>query len=811
MQSTLLPESRNSSQQSMIMFMMMITAIFVMMSFFNKPAQKDPIAEKNVQQEDNQNGDGKDNKDQNTPKITDGSQPENGDQTAEGAAPEVQQKLVKPTFATLGSLDPKSPYRMLITLTNRGAAVTRVELNQRAYRDVQDKTGYLGQIVADLTEEALFFGKPKNTASPLDVSKLPENTAETLENVAQDNEVLENALEQEPDSTQPNPVDSGFSEVFGAMTEGCPVQVVGPGTPAEEAGLKPRDIIVAAGVVGRGAQSPLTEITSFAAFRNFLLATGAGESIELRVLRPKNVIADENNDEKTGNEKAEPDLDFETLTLTAKLREAPINIVRPFGEVLTYEQYNSYRGLYGYDPDKHDQLSYLCTLSTIDDLSLKLPKCVTDHNEKHKGVIPRDESLNLELEGVNMRNGFWELVSSTQDEAVFRIVLPMWQLEVTKTYRLTNREESDDPRAKNPNGGYHLSVSISVKNLGTKERTVAYQLDGPTGTPTEGAWYHRKTGPGWGAYGLQDIVVKFHKGSSETIANTTIANDNFKGQPWKDDTLQYLGVDTQYFQCTLLPKDETADDIWHSRSIPIRVGVHNTAWSCLTDISFRTYSADKKLKPASEGEAKSSFSREYSIFAGPKNPNILTVYGLQNTISYGWFWFVAIPMLWVLHFFKTYLVFHYGLAIILLTVCVRLLMYPMSKKQAINAAKNAMLMPEMQKIKEKYKGNLEAQSKAQQELWKKHNFNPLSGCLGIFIQLPIFIGLYKSLSIDVELYGAPLITERFRWCNDLAAPDMLYNWTWLWNSFGWTSFNTGQGMLALGPYFNILPMLTIAL
>jgi len=153
----------------------------------------------------------------------------------------------------------------------------------------------------------------------------------------------------------------------------------------------------------------------------------------------------------------------------------------------------------------------------------------------------------------------------------------------------------------------------------------------------------------------------------------------------------------------------------------------------------------------------------------------------------------------------------YAIAIIVLTVCVRLVLLPLSIKQAIGAIKMQEISPELKALAEKYKDDMTARSKAQRELFQKHGYNPLSGCLPIFIQLPIFIGLYKALTVDAGLYGAPLISSTVRWCSDLSAPDMLYNWSTFWNWVGWTSFNTGQHPLALGPYFSILPIITVVL
>ena len=87
-----------------------------------------------------------------------------------------------------------------------------------------------------------------------------------------------------------------------------------------------------------------------------------------------------------------------------------------------------------------------------------------------------------------------------------------------------------------------------------------------------------------------------------------------------------------------------------------------------------------------------------------------------------------------------------------------------------------LLQPEIKKIQEKHKNNAEARTKAQQELFRKHNYNPLSGCLPIFIQMPVFIGLYRSLMVAIELRDAPLISNSIRWCSNLAAPDMLFDW-----------------------------------
>ena len=397
------------------------------------------------------------------------------------------------------------------------------------------------------------------------------------------------------------------------------------------------------------------------------------------------------------------------------------------------------------------------------------------------------------------------MVSSTIEEAVFRRALPRLGLEAIKTYRLAKVDpgaaDQADYRA------YHLELEVSLRNIGQSEHKIAYQLDGPTGLPVEGAWYANKVGPGWGLYGLRDVLISQNAKIPNVIRCTKIAEDDWGVEiKNEEDELTYIGVDAQYFSSVLIPKKLPGQaGSWFSRAHAIRVGDVKKDLAKTTNTSCRLVSVPRTLKPGEE------ISHAYEIFAGPKRPPLLRQYGLGESVFYGWFWWVAIPMQHILHFFEGYIAFNYGLAIILLTVLVRSCMFPLSKKQALGARKMQELQPEIKKISEKYKKDPEALRHAQQELFRKHNYNPLSGCLPVFLQLPIFIGLYRALMVDVELRGAALLGPSIRWCSNLAAPDMLFDWSGFWASIGWGSFNSGQGMLSLGPYFNILPLVTIAL
>jgi YidC/Oxa1 family membrane protein insertase len=134
-------------------------------------------------------------------------------------------------------------------------------------------------------------------------------------------------------------------------------------------------------------------------------------------------------------------------------------------------------------------------------------------------------------------------------------------------------------------------------------------------------------------------------------------------------------------------------------------------------------------------------------------------------------------------------------------------MFPISRQTAMNMVKMQELKPEIDRIAERYKDDMQKRSQAQQELFRKHQYNPAAGCLPLFIQLPIFMGLYRALAVDVELRQAPLISDAIRFCSNLAAPDMFLDWSAYMPQW----MNNGEGMFGFGPYFNLLPLVTVGL
>jgi YidC/Oxa1 family membrane protein insertase len=147
--------------------------------------------------------------------------------------------------------------------------------------------------------------------------------------------------------------------------------------------------------------------------------------------------------------------------------------------------------------------------------------------------------------------------------------------------------------------------------------------------------------------------------------------------------------------------------------------------------------------------------------------------GWGDVMQYGWFWWVSGPLNWLLNFYHSILNgvaknWAWGLSIILLTITVRIIIWPLHAKSTHTMKRMAKLQPEMAKIKEKYADDPNKINTETMGLYRKYGINPLGGCLPMFIQIPIFFGFYRMLQYAVELRG-----QGFLWVTDLSQPDTL--------------------------------------
>jgi YidC/Oxa1 family membrane protein insertase len=207
------------------------------------------------------------------------------------------------------------------------------------------------------------------------------------------------------------------------------------------------------------------------------------------------------------------------------------------------------------------------------------------------------------------------------------------------------------------------------------------------------------------------------------------------------NTLNWFAVADKYFTIALLNKDrlfKTAID--------------------KNDIFSFTFSSNKK-------------DLDFSIYAGPKDVRYLRPVesSLTNLIDFGWLSFISVPILELLKFL--YSIFpNYGLAIMLLTLIVRSILYPLQHKSMKSMKKLQNLQPQIKALQEKHKDNKERMNKEVMQFMRTHKVNPMGGCFPMLLQLPVFFALYKVLGNAVELYQAPFIL----WIQDLAIKDPYY-------------------------------------
>lgn len=565
----------------------------------------------------------------------------------------------------------------------------------------------------------------------------------------------------------------GHLDFIDGKSGGAEVQVVGPGTPAALA-------------------KPVTG--------NLAPGLQIGDIIEQIDGRP---VADRRVVEEYLREKTRPNQNIiltvkragieKPISLTATLTRRPVEVVRP--ERHTFKTPDGGMKILPQDP-----LSLLLTLDNIGG----------------RGVRTGDEEF-IELPSLYHSN--WNVESSgpdfvefsfTLDEAQLAKINKTGSLKIVKRYDLAKSENAEHP-------GYNLKLQVSIHNLGKEAMSIGYRLDGPTGLPTEGWWYQTKLHPEWFAgAGARDVAYDQEKFGHKLLGGPKIVSESkalIKDQKApligllqgdQAASFHYIGVDTQFFASAVLPQLDAQQQPIKFRAAYAQavqdVNAIPKNWLRTTDVSFRLATAATDVAPGGK------LTHDYQVFFGPKDPKVLGPYHLDRLIEYGLsiFKYPALLLLGVLKLIHS-VTHNYGIAIILLTVIVRTCMIPISLKQARTAAKMQELAPEVQKIKDRYPDDPMKQHSAVQELYKKHNFNMFGGCLPVFLQLPIFIGLYRCLSVNIELRDAPLI-HGISWASNLAGPDKLYYWKdWM------PAFIADEADGYLGPFFNVLPLITVAL
>ena len=432
----------------------------------------------------------------------------------------------------------------------------------------------------------------------------------------------------------------------------------------------------------------------------------------------------------------------------------------------------------------------------------------TDDRTFSTAVTTIDQQLaqrELTLETID-----WEVVVSDDSSATFAFESPDHSLRVEKSFRLHVADVPPEQMQEaflTDAAGFTIEVELKISNLSAEPQSFEYELQGPVGVVLENVEHTRK---------YRDIKIEFVGEEDDVVfgakalgklyeqqidaardAGEALSNDQIRRKLKTSDSwtgvFRYAGIDVQFFAALVAPLDDRPEaerlvNKWIDRTYPVMVQEDRIDIN-QSDISFRMASSPQSL-PA-KGD---SIVHRFAFFVGPKRSELLDPKPMEadQVLDYGsWFGFIARGMHRLLSTFYG-MGMPYALAIICLTVLVRGCMFPLSRKQAISAAKMKDLQPKINELKLKYGDDKEKMAKAQMELWRKHNINPLGGCFPLLFQFPIFIALYTCLNTAVDLRSA-----HFLWIENLAAPDAL--------------FRMPAALPILGQDFNLLPCITVVL
>jgi YidC/Oxa1 family membrane protein insertase len=338
----------------------------------------------------------------------------------------------------------------------------------------------------------------------------------------------------------------------------------------------------------------------------------------------------------------------------------------------------------------------------------------------------------------------------------------MWTIEKGKnltpdapiTIAWDNGEGITFRRTISVDENYMFSVTQEVSNNTDKDLSLSpYALISRHGAKQSNGMYilHEGLVGVFGNDGLQEVTY-------EDIAEDVLLN--YKSQTG------WLGITDKYWAATIIPAQ--------GEKFSARFSTAETGFT-------RSYQADYLRSPVTV-LAGSKARVDANLFAGAKKVRLIDTYekalGIENfdlLIDWGWFYFITKPMFWALDWFYN-LVGNFGVSILIVTLLIKIVLFPLANKSYVSMGRMKKLQPKMEEIKNSFPDDKTAQQQALMELYKREKVNPVSGCLPMLIQIPVFFALYKVLFVTIEMRHAPF----FGWIQDLSAKDP----TSIFNLFG---------------------------
>jgi YidC/Oxa1 family membrane protein insertase len=253
----------------------------------------------------------------------------------------------------------------------------------------------------------------------------------------------------------------------------------------------------------------------------------------------------------------------------------------------------------------------------------------------------------------------------------------------------------------------------------------------------------------------QDTRMYGFEGPSALIDNNLIETEveEIEENNTHNGDISWLAIQDRYFMSSFMPEN-TQNASLKLYLMPEKV------------VQAQFVQAEKVIRPGTEHDDK------FNIFFGPKSMRVLNTVGnnLNQALDFGWWTFLAKPCLWLMNAIHDFIP-NYGIAIILLTLLIKIVLWPLGAKSYKSMSEMKKIQPLMKEIREKYKDDKKKMNEEVMGLYRTYKINPLGGCLPMVVQIPVFFALYRMLYQAIELRHAPF----FLWINDLSAPDRLFN------------------------------------
>ena len=324
---------------------------------------------------------------------------------------------------------------------------------------------------------------------------------------------------------------------------------------------------------------------------------------------------------------------------------------------------------------------------------------------------------------------------------------------------------------------YHSDVSADTLVVGDAEKRISYRWVSSDGVVVEKVFRFQPD-----SY-LIPLTVTIRNNSGRIInGNSTLSLKKFS--PDTDVRYGFEGpsalIDGQLEQVKVKDLEEKnnlsgkvtwmalQDRYFMSSLVPEATGSSTIKLSINEDrlLESRFFNGAIALNPGTQ------VSYGYQVFFGPLSVRLLKTLGhqLDRAVDFGWFDVIAKPCLWLMNFFYGFIP-NYGVAIILLTILTKVLLWPLGNKSYKSMGEMKKIQPLMAEIREKYKDDKKRMNEEVMGLYRIYKINPMGGCLPMLVQIPVFFALYRMLYEAIELRHAPF----FGWITDLSAPDRLFH------------------------------------